>query len=366
VSRILLVGKGPPDRGGISAYLQAMLESALAERHELSLLNLTREETPRTGRLTRANVSRTLSDSLALWRAAHPTDVVHIHSALAPGVTMARAGSFALVARMRGAKVLVHAHSGKVEPWLVSLPRRVAARLLLAPAQRVAAVSEGSRSALARALGAGRVSLIENGVDPDAFPAADPVHDPPQILSAGVLSPRKGLIDLVEASQILTHRGLRHELVFAGGRADEGPEAEAAVRQAAGGAVRFLGPIPHIEMPSVYASADVFCLPSWWEAMPLSVLEAMAAGLPVVATATGDVSRAVDDGITGRLVPPRRPDLLAAALADLLDDPETRRQMGRAGRRRVKERFDFRHSADALDGLYQRLCGKNRPGRPEL
>ena len=116
-------------------------------------------------------------------------------------------------------------------------------------------------------------------------------------------------------------------------------------------------------MADVYVVADVFCLPSWWEAMPMSVLEAMAAGLPVVASAVGDVPRAVEDGVTGRLLPPRRPDLLAAALAELLAAPDARRRMGRKARRRVSELFDFRHSAEALDRLYVELRGPDRPGR---
>ena len=88
-----------------------------------------------------------------------------------------------------------------------------------------------------------------------------------------------------------------------------------------------LGTRPPEEMPAVYAAADVFCLPSWWEAMPLSVLEAMAAGLPVVATDVGDVGRdRVDDGETGFVVPPRRPEQLAACAAQtLLEDPALRR-----------------------------------------
>jgi glycosyltransferase involved in cell wall biosynthesis len=363
VSRILLVGKGPPDRGGISASLQSMLESGLAERHDLSLLNLARTGIPRTGRFTWANLTRTISDAWAVWHAAAGQDVVDIHSALAPGVTMARAGFLALIARARGAKVVVHAHSGKVERWLSSPVRRAWAAMMLAPVHRVVAVSEVSRKALARTVGAGRVTLVDNGVAVNAFPRADPVHDPPVLLYAGVLSPRKGLIDLVEASRSLTARGVRHEVVMAGGSADEGPDAEAAVREAAGPDIRLMGPVPHEAMPDLYAGADVFCLPSWWEAMPLSVLEAMASGLPVVATKVGDVSRAVEDGVTGLLVSPRRPDLLASALGKLLEDPEARRRMGGAGRRRVEERFDFARSADALDRIYQELLGPREPGR---
>ncbi len=111
-------------------------------------------------------------------------------------------------------------------------------------------------------------------------------------------------------------------------------------------------------MPAAYAEADVFCLPSWWEAMPLSVLEAMASGLPVVATEVGDVPRLVEDGRTGFVVPSRDPQSLANALAKLLSDPALARSMGAAGRARADERFSSTVTVRNVAQLYSEL----RPG----
>ena len=113
---------------------------------------------------------------------------------------------------------------------------------------------------------------------------------------------------------------------------DEGPEAAEPVLAAAEGVARLLGTRPPEEMPAAYADADVFCLPSWWEAMPLSVLEAMSAGLPVVASDVGDVSRLVTPEC-GAVVPAKDPQRLADALRGLLVDPELRRRQGEASRR---------------------------------
>jgi glycosyltransferase involved in cell wall biosynthesis len=357
VSRVVLVGKGPPDRGGIAAFLQALQASDLAAWHDLRLLNLTRDEVPRSGRLTAANVRRTLKDTLTVWRASGDADIVHVHTALVPHVTLARAGMLALAARSRGARPVLHAHSGKVQRWLVSRPRRLAARAALLPAKRVVAVSEGGRRALRPAAG-GRLRLIENGVDVGAFSDGPTGNGIPRVLFAGVLTPRKGVVDLLRASALLDRRGASHELVLAGGVPDEGPEAEAVVREAAAGSpARFLGPLAHEEMPALYASVDVFCLPSWWEAMPLSVLEAMAAGLPVVASNVGDVPRVVQDGASGLLVPPRVPEAVADALEALLRDAGMRRAMGEAARARVAEAFDLAETVRSVDALYLELVG---------
>jgi glycosyltransferase involved in cell wall biosynthesis len=99
--------------------------------------------------------------------------------------------------------------------------------------------------------------------------------------------------------------------------------------------------------------------------MPLSVLEAMAAGLPVVATDVGDVGRAVADGVTGHVVPVRNPEKLADALEPLLVDPELRRRMGRAGRERVVQMFSSDVTAASVSALYDELAPTaRRRGRP--
>ena len=128
----------------------------------------------------------------------------------------------------------------------------------------------------------------------------------------------------------------------------------AEVRQALDGTAQLLGVREPAEMPAEYAMADVFCLPSWWEAMPLSVLEAMAAGL-VVASDVGDVSRVVADGITGCVVPSKDPERLAAALEPLLTDPALRRRMGAAGRARVTDLFSATATAGQVSALYADL-----------
>ena len=356
MSRVLLVGKGPPDSGGISAFLQRLLRGPLAEEHDLSLLNLTRPGPPAAGRFTASNVVRTLADARAVRRASTGADVVHVHTALVPLVTMVRAGILvrAAGAGRRGNRVLLHVHSGLVELWLRGRLRTALARLLLRPCHVVIACSEGSRAALARVLG-DRVVLVDNGVDVAAFsPPAERSEGTPRILYAGLLSPRKGVTDLVRASRLLLERGVAHELVLAGGTPDEGPDDERAARSEESPAARWLGPQPHDAMPDLYRSADVFCLPSWWEAMPLSVLEAMATGLPVVATPVGDVPRVVRPGETGSLVPPRAPEALAGALEALLTDPATRRDRGRAARSLVENSHSEAVTVAGLRELYER------------
>jgi glycosyltransferase involved in cell wall biosynthesis len=355
MGRVLLVGKGAPDRGGIPSFLEMLLSSRLAEEHDLRFLNLAHSGTPQGGRATLGNASRTFRDVVAVWRAAGDSDIVHIHSALAPAVTTVRAALLASAGRARGCSVVVHAHGGGVLTWLNSPWRRRLLRWAMRPAHRVVAVWTAGREILEQVLPPERVALIDNGVAVDAHVSPRADNEPPRILFVGLLTPRKGVVDLLTASRLLRERGVAHELHLLGGTPDEGPEAEAQVRAALDDSVKLLGTRPPHEMPAAFADADVFCLPSWWEAMPLSILEAMAAELPVVATDVGDVGRAVIDGTSGFVVPVRAPEALAAALEKLLTDVELRRRMGRAGRELVTRQFSKDVTAAEVSALYAEL-----------
>ena len=328
----------------------------LSRRYDLSFLNVAHTRTPEGGRLTLGNVGRTLHDALSVWRRAGQHDVVHINSALAPSVTVVRAGLLVLAGRMRGCAVIVHAHGGNIETWLTTRRARWVTRAAMSRASLVVAVWNAGQQALADTLGEDRVRLVVNGVDTTRFtPGPTRSHQPPRVLYVGLLTPRKGVLDLIEASRALRSAGLEHELWLLGGVPDEGPEAAEPVLAAAAGHAVLLGTRPPDEMPEVYASADVFCLPSWWEAMPLSVLEAMASGLPVVAADVGDVARIVVHGETGLVVPSQSPEQLAAALRKVLEDPEAARRMGDAGRARAEKVYSSTATAQAIADLYEQV-----------
>jgi glycosyltransferase involved in cell wall biosynthesis len=125
------------------------------------------------------------------------------------------------------------------------------------------------------------------------------------------------------------------------------------------GAVHFAG---YQSEPAKYLAAlDIFALTSRSEGMPLVVLEAWAAGVPVVASAVGGLPELVREGENGLLFPSGDESALTAALVALLDDPERRRRLGRAGRQTVAERFDVRHMAAEYDRHYRDLLPWTRP-----
>jgi glycosyltransferase involved in cell wall biosynthesis len=198
-----------------------------------------------------------------------------------------------------------------------------------------------------------KLAVIHNGVEiPDGAPTAGRAPGR-RVLTVAHLRPQKGIPDLLRAAPgvLAAHPDATFTIV-GGGDVDAYRRMAAAAGM--GGAVTFAGETadagPH------FRSADLFVLPSRWEGCPNAVLEAMAAGLPVVATTVGGTPELVVDGETGRLAPPGSPGMLAVAIRELLADPVRARAMGEAGRRRVAESFSVARMVREHEALYERLA----------
>ena len=179
------------------------------------------------------------------------------------------------------------------------------------------------------------------------------------VLSVARMYPRKRLEDLLRAAAILRERGSGVEVRIVG----RGPEWTVLERLHAelglGGFVHLLGDVSREQLAEEYVNADVFCLPSVQEGFGIVFLEAMAAGLPVVACRAAAIPEVVVDGTTGVLVPPRDPPALAAALAALLSDRDRARQLGADGRKRVAG-FTPRRIAEQFVGAVRFLMTNPR------
>jgi glycosyltransferase involved in cell wall biosynthesis len=233
---------------------------------------------------------------------------------------------------------------------------------------RFVAVSEHVARELRRdVLRPGTVQVVPNGIHLDPFQsAADPAFrlaltggttNRPIVLTLARLWWRKGLNYLLEAAALVPQA----MFVVAG----EGPERELLETQArdAGIAARvvFLG--QRDDIPRLLAACDVFVLPSLFEGLPLSVLEAMAAGKPVIATDVGGTAEAVIEGRTGLLVPPRDPLALASALSTVLNDRNLAAEFGRAGRLRATNEFSAEKMTLRNEAIYEDVLARSRRAR---
>lgn len=234
-----------------------------------------------------------------------------------------------------------------------ALGRRSAAIVACAQDERRAAVED-------RIAPPERVQAILYGVEPQGDAPPDPrlaeFRGPGPLLGfvAG-LREQKGLPTLLDALELLARDGAAVRFAIVG----NGPLREEVERRIADGplaATTLLAPFAGRVEPYL-ASLDAFVLPSLWEGMPIAVLEAMAMGVPVVASAVDGTPEAISHGRTGLLVPPRDPPALAGALRRLASDASERARMGAAAQADARARFTVPRMVDEIEALYLRVAG---------
>jgi len=224
-------------------------------------------------------------------------------------------------------------------------------------------VSAYTADAAARALPDVRTIVNPNGVDVERFAGVTPIaHPHPTVISVGAIKARKGTIPLIRALAVVRERVPDVRGCLVGSLTAEPDYARAAQaeieRLGLADQVTLTGRISHAELLTLYASADVFALPSVnidgkFEGYGLALLEASAAGLPVIGSRECGAESAVEDGVTGLLIPQQDAETaLAAALIELLTDRERAARLGAAGRRKAAASTWQRHAAALID-LYR-------------
>lgn len=226
------------------------------------------------------------------------------------------------------------------------------ATICVAESERVAGIAAGTCSAQT-------TLVIHNGVDAAAAPPPEPRGERPvRIVTVGRLKAPKDALTFVRALARLPDGAFEAVIVGAG---PDRSAVEVELHSLGLERVVELAGERH-DVREVLAGADLFVLSSRSEGLPLTILEAMAAGLPVVASLVGGVPEVVVDGETGLLVPPGDPLRLAAAIERLLQDSSLRRRLGQKGHARVKERFDLASFQRAHVDLYRRaLASRGLP-----
>jgi len=339
-------------RGDVDAAICELFPGdGLAERPEYEGLRVT--SLPAGAARTRAGRVRALT---ALFRREMP-DVVHLHNFL-PQVY---GGAAARLARVPAVVATKH---GVGRPRLARSRRLAGWAYQLADA--IVAVSADARERLLANYGLppGRVRHIMNGIDTERFrPAGDDREErrgglpgftgAPLIGTVCRLLKPKGIRTLLDAFARVTGELPEARLVIVG----DGPDREGFERRARELAltdeVHFTGMRDDVD--AIYPLLDVFVLPSYTEGISLTLLEAASCALPIVATRVGGNPEIIDDGRTGRLVPPRDAEALADGLMEQWREPEKARKIGRAARAEIVERFSLKRMTQDYLALYHEL-----------
>lgn len=347
------------DTGGLERMLVSFAKRADRARFELRFISLTTrgrmaDEIEDCGwGVTALNARSGLRPGLVLRLAnlfrSEEIDVVHTHNTK-PLIYAGPAGRWAGVAGV------VHTRHGQRRGATPRQNRmfRFASRC----AHELVCVStESAARCIAEGVEARRVRTIHNGIDLSGGPGSSFNAAGPAVF-VGRLSPEKDVATLLRATAMVVRERPGFQMRVAGDGVCVAPLKALAFELGLESSVEFLGQVASAR--EVLEGASMVVLPSLSEGLPISVLEGMAAGLPVIATRVGGTPEVVLDGQTGLLVEAGDAPAMAAAITRLLDDPALAHRLGQEGRRRVIERFDDRTMLARYEALYQTVVANTR------
>ena len=350
--RLLLIGPLPPPLGGVQLIVDMQLRSSLAQEFDVRPVDTSKRElrwaVENPTWKTPFYFARDFLQLIRMLVRVRPdAALVHATSSL----SILRDWVFMVTARLFGAKVICHYH-GTLHARFPSGETRIGravGRLLMSAAHRVIVLSPTYQREMGKAWKRDDLVWVSNVADVALFrnvPADTPApwlaSGERAVLFVGRLSAPKGIYDLFDAIPRVIERHPEARFVLVG--VAESDAMEPVIRAEAGrrgiaARLTFLGSLEGRDKAAAFVTSKMIVVPSWTEAFPLVIPEAMAAGLPVIATAVGAIPDFVKDGEDGFLVVPRKPAELAERICRLLDDESLRRRISERLRERAPREF---------------------------
>jgi glycosyltransferase involved in cell wall biosynthesis len=367
---VLIIGPTPPPFHGVAVAVQTLVQSRLVERFDVSHLDLAdRRGIQHVNKPDLHDVALFLRQWLALasmlFRACPSLTYLVLSQST---IGFLRDSLLIWPASLRGSHIVLHLHGGNIRDWFLgrSWFMRAYVRAVLSRATRIIVLGDSLKSQFDGLVDIRRIAVVPNGIDwkdsaASARVACTSVRY--RILHLSTLSHLKGALVLIEAiASVVTHRK-DLEFVFAGPWShpeDKQWADQFIVQQGIGQYIRFTGQVEGDQKQALFESSDIFVFPGvQQEGQPLVVIEAMAAGLPVIFTDRGCLRDTVIDGKTGVEAPINDPHRLADCILWLLDHPEDMKAMGRQARQRYESLYTKKHHVENMIAVFTSSCKGN-------
>jgi glycosyltransferase involved in cell wall biosynthesis len=352
---VILVGPKPDSRGGVAATVRGIGLSPLSERYRLLSVATFCDGSALD------KLRQFARGIILLSRLTSRGDVAIVHLHASNGVSYLRKALMHALVRRRGIPVVYHVHPG---PTKVDLERRGARGALIRWALRwsleradvVIALTQGWGEELQNFAVIHRLTIVPNAPDLSApvHRNGNPSGRPQHLLFLGHLYREKGIFELVAAFSRVREQRPELRLTMAGVGTEDDELRRQAGAQGLGDALRLAGWVSPEKKNALLASADCLVLPSYEEGLPLALLEAMASGVPVVATPVGGVAEVARHEVEALLVPPQDVHALAQAIERILGDPALANRLAGAARKRA-EVFSPSAQARRIGEIYDGL-----------
>jgi len=360
---ILMTGPSPDMVGGMGAVVAQMGQLDFGGRYRIEFLPNTFSTMAKESRWSRA--ARHIRQRRRLGAVIHRARPVIAHIHTCSGFSFHRSAWDLRVARRRRCRTVLHLHGARFDEYFAtagSFARRMVTSAL-SVADRIVVLSAGWRTKILEMAPSARIAIVENAVESPTMRDDRKPSATCRFLILARMDEWKGIDDLLEACVLLHRRGVGFELTMAGPPGTAG-DAETIGRKISvrglDECVRYVGAVQARAKTELLRHADVYVQPSRHEGMPISVLEAMACGLPVVGTRVGAMPEVIEDDVHGFLVQSCQPMALATAMGTLAFDIPRRVAMGKAARALAATRFGLNRFRDDLIALYDEILRDRR------
>ncbi|MGO8823217.1 MAG: glycosyltransferase family 4 protein [Desulfomonilaceae bacterium] len=365
---ILIVGPVPPPFGGIASVIQTIVNSPLAKNYSFEVFD-------------RGNIPQECSDPISRnifrirrfikffreLRQRH-YDFVHIHVPFPDGFLGTIV--FMIIARFAGTKILLHIHGTDWDTVYTKKSQLIkfVFRIGLLLPQQIVVLYETWRININKLFAKANVQTIPNcleDIEPPNPVLAQEIrsqlgldNDEFIVLTVGFVGLRKGYLDILDALPQVVKTNNSVRFVFVGGeeyRGESSPVMARIEKETLDRWVVITGEVPRSKIPAYFAIADVFLLPSRQEGMPISILEAMRARLPIITTAVGGIPEMIEDGQSGILIEPGNPVAIAQAVTNLLKNEKLRIKLSLGARTVFENKYEAHVCISQLSSIYNSM-----------
>lgn len=356
--RVIMLGTEPesPNKGGIWAVTSVYRREGLFDRWEVAYVGT------HTAGKPIAKIAAALRGFAKYLPAVLDPSVAIVHAHVASRSSFWRKGLFISLASALGKSTICHLHGAEFEHFYENECgpiRRRLIRALFGCCTRVVVLSESWKRYIAELVSEERIRVLPNPVEIPNVEAGVRTDDGAQLLFLGRLGRRKGIYDLIEAMRLI-HGEVEDVRLICAGDGEVEKVAEAVRRLGLDGSVSVVGWVDGSAKQCLLSESDVFVLPSHNEGLPVAMLEAMAAGLPVISTRVGGIPDALEDGVEGILIEAGDVSALAEAITHLVGNASLRGRMGRAARQRASCEFAASSVVGRLEAIYEELIDENQ------
>jgi len=362
---VLMIGPGEGVGGGISSLVEAFLpglQKRVCLHYFPTVKNRPLKDSGKVSLFNIRNACRQYIRFIRIISQCHPC-IIHLHTS--QGIAWWKDTFYVLVGRLFHCHIILHMHGGNFDKLNEGDPRLIQlyTRRILGFADAVIAVSAEWKNRLAKLIPPERIYLFKNCIDIHQIQNKNTccATDQVTLLFLGRIGEQKGAFDLVEAVHSLQPERLPMHVLMVGPEEQPGDRVrleKLLEEYQLTNTIELVGGVAREKALQLYGEAGLFVLPSYYEGLPMVILEALAAGLPIVATPVGGIPEFVRDGYNGFLTPIGDVPALACKLRTLVQDLDLRVSMGKRSRQMAEQELDVDLYVDQLIELYTSILAK--------